>query len=429
MRASYLSCFLSLLLCGCGGDDGGSAPSPLPTPAPTEQPPPAPAPTAQYVYPSTAESTRRAALDQFWATWKGLYLKEGCGGAYVDTSGDGKPTYGGSAPNTLTVSEAHGYGMLALVLMADRDPDAKLLFDKMVTFFLAHQTAGGEGLMSWNQTRDCQDAPDGGDTSATDGDLDIALALQLADARWGGYADAAAKVRSAILARETTEDGMMSLGDWAVDAPYDTSSRSSDFMPGSFYLFASANGGEAAAWNRIRNRGYTVWGGLTAQYAPDTGLVPDFLVGLPNDPKPADPLFLEGESDGYFSWNAFRYPWRLSHDWLVSGDARAASRLRPINAWIMQKTGGVPSQIATTYRLDGTVPAGESTQSGGFIAMFAASAIAGSGDAEADQKWMDALWTDLNAIPAADEDYFGNTLKLLSMIELAGVWPEPQGGE
>ena len=362
-------------------------------------------------------------LDQFWTAWKGIYLKEGCGGAYVDTSGDGKPTFGGSAANTLTVSEAHGYGMLALVLMADRDPNAKLLFDKMLAFFKAHQTSGGDGLMAWNQTRDCKDAPDGGDTSATDGDLDIALALQLADRKWGGYAADAAKVRSAILARETTVDGMMRLGDWAVDAPYDDSSRSSDFMPGSFYLFASADSAQAAQWNKIRDRGYTVWGNLTAQYAASTGLVPDFLDGLPNDPKPAAPLFLEGESDGFFSWNAFRYPWRLSHDLLISGDSRAADRLRPINAWIIGKTGGDPTKIATTYRLDGTVPPGESTQSGAFMAMFAASAVAGSGSAATDQKWMDDLWTQLTATPAADEDYFGNTLKLLAMIELAGVWP------
>ncbi|WP_417609853.1 glycosyl hydrolase family 8 [Parasphingorhabdus sp.] len=427
MRASHLSGLFAIALCGCAGDDGASAPSPAP-PAATGQSTPTPAPTsspaAQHVYPSASESTRLAALDQFWTSWKSIYLKEGCGGAYVDVSGDGKPAYGGSAPDTLTVSEAHGYGMLALVLMADRDPEAKLLFDKMVTYFLAHQTAAGEGLMSWNQTRDCKDAPDGGDTSATDGDLDIALALQLADARWGGYGDAAAKVRSAILARETTADGMMRLGDWAVEAPYDDASRSSDFMPGSFYLFASADSGEAAAWTKIRDRGDAVWGDLSAAYAPDTGLVPDFLVGLPDDPKPASPNFLEGENDGNFSWNAFRYPWRLSLDLLASDDARAASRLIPINAWIMAKTDGVPAQIATSYRLDGTVLPDQSGQSAAFIAMFAASAVAGSGDAAADQKWMDALWADLNAIPAADEDYFGNTLKLLSMMELAGLWPK-----
>ncbi len=420
MRTIYLSCLLSVLLCSCTGDGGANARSP--TQPPAVQPPPVA--TAQYFYPSATEYARRTALDEFWKTWKSIYLKEGCGGAYVDISGDGKPAFGGSATNTLTVSEAHGYGMLALVLMADRDPDAKVLFDKMLAFFRAHQTAGGEGLMSWNQTRDCKDAPDGGDASATDGDLDIALALQLADARWGGYANDAATVKNAILARETTDDGMMRLGDWAVDAPYGSASRSSDFMPGSFYLFASADSGEAAVWNRIRDRGYSVWGGLADKYAPDTGLVPDFLVGLPDQPKPADPLFLEGESDGYFSWNAFRYPWRLSFDLVVSGDTRAADRLKPINAWMMKQSGGYPSQITTTYRLDGTIPPDQSTPSGGFIAMFATSAIAGSGDADADQKWMDALWWDLNAIPATDEDYFGNTLKLLAMIELAELWPE-----
>ena len=165
-----------LVLAGCGGDGQVSTP---PTPPPPAAGPntPAPAPAATMLLPSAPLAERRAQLDRFWGQWKSVYLSQGCGGAYVDTSGDNKPTYGGSAAETLTVSEAHGYGMLALVLMAGRDAQAKALFEGMNAFFLAHPSATGPGLMAWNQTRDCKDAPDGGDMSATDGDLDIALAL------------------------------------------------------------------------------------------------------------------------------------------------------------------------------------------------------------------------------------------------------------
>ena len=376
------------------------------------------------LFPSQPQADRLAALDRFWADWKRSYLRDGCGGAYVDTSGDDKPTWGGSASETLTVSEAHGYGMLALVKMAARDPSARGQFAKMVAFYNAHQAASGAGLMAWNQTRDCSDAPDGGDMSATDGDLDTALALYLAERLWGGYGEAFNAAQTAILERDVTEDAMMRLGDWASEGDYAGASRSSDFMPASFAAFAGAQGDNSAQWTAIRDRGYEVWGRIANDYAKETGLVPDFLTGLPDDPRPAEPLFLEGDGDGQFSWNALRFPWRLSLDYLETGDPRAATHLAVINRWIRDATDEDPRQIATTYRLDGSVPEDQSTGSAAFIAMFAAGAIAGSGDPAGDQHWLDSLWSALTAIPIEDEDYYGNTLKLLAMIELAGLWQE-----
>lgn len=380
------------------------------------------------LYPSMPRSERHAALDSFWAEWKRLYLSEGCDGAYVATSGDGKTTWGGSASGTLTVSEAHGYGMLALVQMADRDPDAHRLFDLMQAFFLAHPAASGSGLMAWNQTRDCRNAPDGGDRSASDGDLDIALALLKADQRWGGYGELAASVRAAVLAHEVTPDSMMMLGDWARhddDGAYAGSSRSSDFMPASFAAFAAADHQGAERWSQLRDRGYLVWGDLSRRHALKTGLVPDFLTGLPDEPRPVPHNFLEGRFDGDFSWNALRFPWRLSLDFVLTSDARAASHLSTLNRWIRKASGGDPMRIATTYRLDGRVPPHQDTGSAAFIAMFAAGAMAGSDNATADQAWLDALWAALLARPAAEEDYYGNTLKLLAMIALCGERPSP----
>lgn len=358
-------------------------------------------------------------LDRFWQDWKRVYLAKGCGGAYVDIAGDGKPTYGDSEANTLTVSEAHGYGMLALVRLAGRDPQAKPLFDEMLAYFRLHPAESGPGLMAWNQTRDCKDAPDGG-TTASDGDIDIALALQLAEATWGGYGKDAAEVRAAILAREITRHDLVKLGDWARYEVYDVASRSSDFMPYNFSVFAEAPDPDAPRWTEIRSAGYDVWGRMSEVHAQGTGLVPDFMVGMPDDPRPAPAGFLEGEFDGDYSWNALRYPYRLAADYRVSRDPRAADHLQRINAWIRTATGGDPDRIASTYRLDGSIPQdGRWTGEPGWISMFAAGAIAGSGDPEADQAWMDALWAAMIAIPIEDGDYFGNTLKLLAMIDLA----------
>ena len=45
-------------------------------------------------------------------------------------------TYTGGDPVPVTVSEAHGYGMLIAVSMADYDSEAKDLFDGMVRYYL-----------------------------------------------------------------------------------------------------------------------------------------------------------------------------------------------------------------------------------------------------------------------------------------------------
>ena len=56
--------------------------------------------------------------------------------------------------------------------------------------------------------------------------------------------------------------------------------------------------------------------------------------------------------------------------------------------------------------------------------MFASAAVAGSGDPAGDQQWIDALWSALTAIPIADEDYYGNTLKLMALMELSEQWQD-----
>ena len=71
-----------------------------------------------------------------------------------------------------------------------------------------------------------------------------------------------------------------------------------------------------------------------------------FWWGFPKKPQPAEAFFLEGAGDGQFSWNALRFPWRLSLDFLETNDARAAAHLNVINRWIRKATGDDPFQIA-----------------------------------------------------------------------------------
>ncbi|WP_147178034.1 MULTISPECIES: glycosyl hydrolase family 8 [Alphaproteobacteria] len=372
------------------------------------------------------------ALAAFYGQWKSIYLREGCGEGrvLVRTDGDGKPTYGGSAKTTITVSEAHGYGMLATVMMADFDPDAQRLFDGMVLYFHDHPANSDPGLMAWNQVEDCSNAGKdvGGSNSATDGDLDIAYALLLAESRWGNggaydYGAEARRVIAAILAHEVRQPGdILLIGDWAKAADettYAATTRSSDFMQSHFAAFAERTADKR--WLDLRDTIYGIIDTVGHKYSRRTGLMPDFIVGLPEHPKPAPAGFLEGDYDGGFSWNAARYPWRVGLDFLLTGDERARKALRPLNAWARQTTKGKPERFADTYRLDGK-PAPDAGHGGmAFVSMLAVSAMIDKDN----EDWLDALWAAMDSRPATAEDYFGNTLKLMAMITVTGHWAKP----
>src|SRR5690606_23482876 len=110
----------------------------------------------------------------------------------------------------LTVSEAHGYGMMLAALMAGHDPDARAVFDGMFAFFREHPSLLTPSLMAWYQKTSCGSAQ--GADSASDGDLDIAFALLLADKQWGScgpidYAAEAAAILAGIASGEVDASG------------------------------------------------------------------------------------------------------------------------------------------------------------------------------------------------------------------------------
>ncbi|UJW86675.1 glycosyl hydrolase family 8 [Devosia sp. SL43] len=387
---------------------------------------------ANAIFPNVPAATRDAQLLDFYQQWKSTYFTYGCGEgrAYVDVGGDDKPVYGGTEAHTITVSEAHGYGMLALVMMADVDSDAHADFDAMVRYFHDHPSLSSPHLLAWNQVEGCADAGDdvGGTNTATDGDLDIAYALLLADKVWGsaGELDYAAEARAtmdAIMAYEVEPVGMhLGIGDWALrpdDTYFRNTTRSSDFMTSHLRAFAEASG--QVDWYSVLDRTYAIIDAVRASHAAGTGLMPDFIVDLDTVPRPADAVFLEGEADGMYSWNAGRYPWRIALDYLTFGEARAKAAIDPVNAWIRASTGDDPTKIADTYGLDGSTLPNHGENSMAFVAPFGVAAMIDP----ANQAWLDAIWADVVDKPVADEDYFGNTLKLLSMIAMSGHWASP----
>jgi hypothetical protein len=364
----------------------------------------------------------QAALDQavrdFYDAWKTRYLRRACGAGRA-------LVLAGVAPGNLTVSEAHGYGMIVTALMAGHDPQARAVLDGMVAYRRAHPTATHDHLMAWSQDTACANAP--GDASASDGDLDIAFALLLADRQWGSCG--AIDYRAEALAMlADIEDGDLDatgryvlLGDWVTPAEprYYAATRSSDLMPDHYRSFAALAGGP---WNDLLDRTYEIVEALQTRYSPATGLLPDFVVDPLGAPAPAPPGFLEGPNDGAYHYNACRDPWRLATDFLVSGDTRARAAVQRINTWMRAATGGDPSQIGSGYRLDGAPSPGSDYRSMAFIAPLGVGAMVDA----TNQAWLDALWDLVVATPIEAEGYYENTLKLLAMIVMSGNWWAPE---
>ncbi|WP_457032688.1 glycosyl hydrolase family 8 [Kitasatospora sp. P5_F3] len=351
--------------------------------------------------PSGAQSTVDQQVVDKYNAWKAAFVKQNCGnGWYQVISPDADHPY---------VAEGQGYGMVVTALMAGADSNARTVFDGMVKYMIAHPSVNNANLLAAEQDTSCKSV--NGSDSATDGDLDVAYGLLLADKQWGSagsynYKDLAVKHINAIKASEinpTTH--LLKLGDWSSSGDqYYYMSRSSDWMIDHFRAFKKATGD--GSWDAIRTAHQNLITSQQATYAAGTGLLADFVVNTNSTPKPAAGQVLESPNDGDYSWNACRDPWRIGTDAVTSGDAASLASARKLNSWIKSKAGGNPSNIVTGYHLNGS--AYDSGNDMAFTAPFVVTAMTDPGS----QAWLDALWNKLAATSITPSTYYGGSVQL-----------------
>ncbi|MFE5544520.1 glycosyl hydrolase family 8 [Streptomyces sp. NPDC056534] len=359
--------------------------------------------------PSGSQATLDQKVVDYYNRWKSAFVRQNCGnGWYQIISPDADHPY---------VAEAQGYGMVVAATMAGADPDAKKIFDGLVKWKIDHPSAVNPNLLAAEQDVNCRSV-NGGD-GATDGDMDVAYGLLLADKQWGStgtynYKDLALKHIAAIKKDElnpTTK--LLKLGDWSSSGDqYYYITRTSDWMVDHFRAFRTASGD--TTWDAVRTAHQTQISRLQSTYASGTGLLPDFVVDTNTTPKPAPGQVLEDPNDGAYWWNACRTPWRIADDAVTSGDATSLAAARKLNSWIKTKTGGDPNKIAIGYKLNGTqISAGSEAA---FFAPFAVAAMTDSGS----QAWLDALWNKMLATPIDTSSYFSASIQLQVMITASG---------
>lgn len=413
-----------------------------------------PAASAETVSP---EHPLSAETQRYYAEWKDTYLRKNLyvteDQYYVFYS---EQSYEQAQETVaVTVSEAHGYGMLISVLMSEYDSEAHEIFDGMYRFYLAHPSSIGPHLMAWQQSDNGKAMIDTeGADSAADGDLDIAYALLLADKVWGSageidYLSAAKRLIGDIMEYEINPVFRLpQLGDWAHDPsetyesvfppgngrggwstyvaskdyPYTDAARSSDFTLQYFPVFAAVTGDQnwIAVYEQIMNvlRDY-----ITNKATP---LLPDFLVYHPvgiGSWNAAPQNYLEDQNDGNYYYNACRTPWRIGTEALLSNrDAaglndEAQAYAEKVTAFVKEKCGGNPKQIMAGYDIrSGRALADYSDLC--FTAPLMISAAA-AGDTE----FHDAIRKEILEIGL--DCYYGNTIAMLCLITDDGGWLIP----
>ncbi|MEU9835671.1 glycosyl hydrolase family 8 [Streptosporangium sp. NPDC048047] len=359
--------------------------------------------------PSGDQAVLDAKVVEHYRRWKAAFVRRGCGhGRYQVLSPDADHPY---------VAEAQGYGMVVTATMAGADPDAKKIFDGLLRYVLAHPSSITPGLLAAEQDASCRSV-NGGD-SATDGDLDVAYGLLLADRQWGssGAFDyrglALDRIRAIRKGEINPVTRLTKLGDWTDRGDeYYWVSRSSDWMIGHFRAFRRATGDPS--WDEVIAAHQDLIAAQQTRYAPGTGLLADFVVGTRTDPKPAPREVLEDPHDGAYWWNACRTPWRIGDDAVTSGDARSLAAVRRVSAWIRKETGGDPGRIGAGYTLAGRRLSGDAELA--FSAPFAVAAMADPGG----QAWLDALWDEMASAAFGRRDYFSASVTLQAMITVSG---------
>jgi endoglucanase len=300
-----------------------------------------------------------------------------------------------------SISEGQAYGLLRAVWAGD---DAT--FGRVYAWTYLHLSrvkTHGDSLLSWLWGP----RPDGSwgvldANTATDADLDYALALTLAARRgWRApaglpdYGDEARRVQADIWTHEVVSlpDGepLLTPGNWhEKQPPYLV--NPSYFSPAAYQSFGlaanskagshavlqpAANSGQPITgegrggviarcalllrsvslergkpdWERLRRGTYDLMGqiNLGLGEAPGVGLVPDWCRVDSRGRVAAAP-----GRDTCFGWEAVRVPWRLALDYLWCHDNRAPQFLNAKFLPFFKKAWQAHGRLAAVYNLDGT---------------------------------------------------------------------------
>jgi len=339
--------------------------------------------------------TSQAAADAY-NTWKSTY---------VSTSGSSSRVLFDDGSST--VSEGIGYGMLLSVYAAD-----KTLFDGLWTYCKAH--LDGNGLMNWKYDSGGNMTGSG---SATDADLDIAMALIIAAEQWSSTSgntyktDAQTMITAIKNKLDLGADGSTLNGDtWGNS---NTCRNPSYFAPAYYTQFAKVDATNATFWGTTAiNATNTV---LNANRNTTSGLVSNWcdVSGTENS------CGNTGSGANGYGADACRNPWRMAVDYLWNGSS-ASSAATSINSKLTAFVNGYENQLKGPQ----TNRAVSNPSGGSYInGSYATFALAPMTSASA-QSSLNKCYTAVANLSGNDA-YFNATMRCITLFTLTGNFWAP----
>jgi len=320
---------------------------------------------------------------------------------------------GGMSIGSTTVSEGMGYGMLMSAYLDSSSANLTELYN------LYNGTLDGKGLMNWSVSACGNNSAN----AATDGDVDMAQAMVEANSRWPteGWDTKAKALLNNIYSYEVDSsckglkngDAWTSSGCSGGNQAYNPSYFCTAYFPN----WDCFEGG--TRWSAVRDQCYTV---LNAKCLSTYALPPDWVT--------AAGLFGQGDAAGGYGYDACRTPWRVTLDYLWSGDSRA---LALANHWAANFApggagagGNSTAATAAAYIGDdynySSGARDSNNHSNCFIGAIGISAMASSANAS----FASAVYSTLAATD--NQNYFNDSLKVLYLMVMTGQFTPACGG-
>ncbi|AUP80760.1 glycosyl hydrolase family 8 [Flavivirga eckloniae] len=303
-------------------------------------------------------------------------------------------------PTNETVSEGVAYGMLLSAYANDKE-----LFDGLWLYY--QDFANANGVMNW-KIDGCSNAI--GFNGATDAELDAAIALIVADKRWGNtgainYETDAKTLINAIKNHEVEAGtNVLKPGDvWGGS----TNTSPSYFATGYFRVFGEYMK-DATFWNTVADTCYDIINANLFKNNAAYNLVSDWCKADGNYATVL-PGGAHNQGKSYY-YDSARAPWRIAIDYVWHGNSKALDYSVLCNNFVTAKGGF--NQIYPGYNQDG-VPISTDYKDPVFTGAYATAGMSSS-----TQSFVNNGYTELKN--QSKSDYFSATLRAIYMFTLSG---------
>ncbi|GAB5490967.1 MAG: hypothetical protein Phog2KO_11820 [Phototrophicaceae bacterium] len=368
-----------------------------------------------------------SALQADWQSWQNNFVTT------RDAGASPRARVLNGINTTTTYSEGQAYGLLFASIFDDQT-----LFDGL--FLYARDYFNDHGLMNWQ----IQGTTIIGFGAATDGDVDMAMALLFAcdKVETGAWSvsvnglDYCAEAQTMIQAiwdyevdhpntgpdagLDNNQGYELIPGDyWNLSQEYPNGiTNLSYFSPAYFRLFAEFTGNND--WYQVIDRGYEI-----ASLAADNscaGFVSNWntYAGAPQE------VPWQGYTSEYWGWDAARFAWRVGLDAYWYNDDTAQQAITPIGNFFSSLS---IDNLRAQYRLDGTTVNSYKNQfftSNAAVSIWATQSLQATSCGDADGSLSSNAQQAFTAVSAQqDYTYYSDSWRLLTLLLMSGRFELP----